>query len=57
MGRLADSLEATPTGGRRAAEAIMTTDTVPKEAAVRFPLGGKLCKLGGMAKGSGHDRP
>lgn len=57
MGRLADSLEATPTGGRRAAEAIMTTDTVPKEAAVRFPLGGKLCKLGGMAKGSGMIAP
>ncbi len=53
MGKLADSLESTPTGGTRAAEAIMTTDTVVKEVAVRFPLGGKECRLGGIAKGSG----
>lgn len=57
MGRLADSLEDTPAGGRRAAEAILTTDTVIKEAAVRFPLGGKSCKLGGIAKGSGNIAP
>jgi len=36
-----------------AALAIMTTDTFQKEAAVEFELGGKLCRLGGMAKGSG----
>ena len=53
MGKLADSLEGTPTGGRRAAEAIMTTDTVAKEVAVKFALGGKECKLGGISKGSG----
>ena len=53
MGKLADSLESTPTGGSRAAEAIMTTDTVKKEVAVRFALGGKECKLGGISKGSG----
>ncbi len=57
FGKLADSLEDTPTGGTRAAEAIMTTDTVSKEVAVRFPLGGKTCKLGGIAKGSGMIAP
>ena len=41
----------------RAAEAIMTTDTVSKEVAVRFPLGGKMCKLGGISKGSGMIAP
>ena len=57
FGKLADSLEDTPAGGTRAAEAIMTTDTVSKEVAVRFPLGGKMCKLGGIAKGSGMIAP
>ncbi|HIE12192.1 MAG TPA: bifunctional glutamate N-acetyltransferase/amino-acid acetyltransferase ArgJ [Desulfotomaculum sp.] len=40
-----------------AAEAIMTTDTVAKEAAVRFVVGGKRCTVGGMAKGSGMIHP
>lgn len=40
-----------------AAEAIMTTDTVPKEIAVEFTLGGKTCRLGGIAKGSGMIHP
>lgn len=57
IGKLADSLEDTPTGGTRAAEAIMTTDTIAKEVAVRFPLGGKTCKLGGISKGSGMIAP
>ena len=57
FGKLADSLEDTPAGGTRAAEAIMTTDTVSKEVAVRFPLGGKTCKLGGISKGSGMIAP
>ena len=57
FGKLADSLEDTPAGGTRAAEAIMTTDTVSKEGAVRFPLGGKMCKLGGISKGSGMIAP
>ena len=57
FGKLADSLEDTPAGGTRAAEAIMTTDTVSKEVAVRFPLGGKMCKLGGISKGSGMVAP
>ena len=40
-----------------AAQAIMTTDTFPKETAVEFTLGGKTCRLGGMAKGSGMIHP
>ncbi|MFZ5901707.1 MAG: bifunctional glutamate N-acetyltransferase/amino-acid acetyltransferase ArgJ, partial [Bacillota bacterium] len=45
------------TGGTAAAEAIMTTDTVPKQAAVSFTLGGARVTLGGMAKGSGMIHP
>ncbi len=33
--------------------AIMTTDTVPKYVAVEFELGGKVCRIGGIAKGVG----
>lgn len=40
-----------------AATAIMTTDTVKKEVAVSFTLDGKICRLGGMAKGSGMIHP
>lgn len=40
-------------GHLKAAKAIMTTDTVKKEAAVEFELEGKRCRVGGMAKGSG----
>jgi glutamate N-acetyltransferase/amino-acid N-acetyltransferase len=46
-----------PNGGHDAAEAIMTTDTVAKEVAVSFMLGGKVCKLGGISKGSGMIHP
>ena len=45
------------TGNVEAATAIMTTDTVKKEYAVEFEIGGKLCKMGGMAKGSGMIHP
>ncbi len=44
-------------GNVEAATAIMTTDTVKKEYAVEFEIGGKLCHLGGMAKGSGMIHP
>ena len=44
-------------GGEAAAEAIMTTDTVKKEIAVEFTLGGKTCRMGGIAKGSGMIHP
>ncbi len=39
------------------AEAIMTTDTAPKQVAVEFEAGGKVCRLGGIAKGSGMIHP
>lgn len=44
-------------GNVEAATAIMTTDTVKKEYAVEVTLGGKLCRIGGMAKGSGMIHP
>ena len=40
-----------------ACEGIMTTDTKPKEIAVEFTIGGKVCKMGGIAKGSGMIHP
>ena len=44
-------------GGAAAAEAILTTDIRPKTAAVEFTLGGKVCRMGGIAKGSGMINP
>ncbi len=44
-------------GGNAAAQAIMTTDTMPKEIAVEFSVGGKTCRMGGIAKGSGMIHP
>ena len=44
-------------GGDNAAEGIMTTDTVKKEVAVQFEIGGKTCTIGAMAKGSGMIHP
>ncbi len=43
--------------GANAAEAIMTTDTIKKEIAVEFTVGGKTCTIGGIAKGSGMIHP
>ena len=40
-----------------ACEGIMTTDTRPKEIAIEFEIGGKPCKIGGIAKGSGMIHP
>ncbi len=44
-------------GNAKAVNAIMTTDTVPKEVAVSFAVNGTTCTLGGMAKGSGMIHP
>lgn len=44
-------------GSDKAIEGIMTTDTVPKSVAVEFEIGGKTCRLGGIAKGSGMIHP
>ena len=43
--------------GHKAAEAIMTTDTKPKEAAVQIEVGGRTVTIGGMCKGSGMIHP
>ena len=48
----AAALAAGPEAGRSAAEAIMTTDTVPKEAVSSFDVGGVTVTVGGMAKGA-----
>lgn len=44
-------------GNDKAANAIMTTDTVDKQVAVEFVIGEKVCRIGGMAKGSGMIHP
>ena len=49
----ADTLEA----GQAAVEAMMTTDTVPKQAAVQVEIGGRIVTIGGMCKGSGMIHP
>lgn len=46
-----------PEGGYLAAEAIMTTDTVPKTSFIQVELDGNLVSIGGMAKGSGMIHP
>ena len=53
----AAKLAATPEGSHDAATAIMTTDTHAKEFAVEFTVGGKTCRIGAIAKGSGMIHP
>jgi glutamate N-acetyltransferase/amino-acid N-acetyltransferase len=53
--RLAEDLS--DRGFAAAEEAIMTTDTRRKGTAVEFMLGGKTCRIGGIAKGSGMIHP
>ena len=43
--------------GLAAATAIMTTDTVPKQASREFSVGGKTVRIGAIAKGSGMIHP
>lgn len=54
---LSESLEDTIKAGTKAAEAIMTTDTVSKQVAVKFMVDGKEVTVGGMCKGSGMIHP
>ena len=44
-------------GSSQAARAIMTTDTLVKEAAAELEIGGKTVRLGGICKGSGMIHP
>lgn len=54
---LCKSVRADAQGSRRAGKAIMTTDTRLKEAAIEFAVGGKVCHIGGICKGSGMIEP
>ncbi len=47
----------TPEHANQAVEAIMTSDTRPKQVSVEFKLGGKKVRLGGMCKGAGMIQP
>lgn len=54
---MSKTLEVSAAAGTAASKAIMTTDTVNKEIAVTFSVGGKTVTLGGMSKGSGMIHP
>ena len=54
---MAGKLDGGYEAGTDASKAIMTTDTVNKEIAVSFKIGGKKVILGGMSKGSGMIHP
>jgi glutamate N-acetyltransferase/amino-acid N-acetyltransferase len=47
----------TPAHADQAAEAIMTSDTRPKQVAIEFELGGKTVRIGGICKGAGMIQP
>ncbi|MFM8359775.1 MAG: bifunctional ornithine acetyltransferase/N-acetylglutamate synthase, partial [Verrucomicrobiota bacterium] len=53
----AETLGSTPVEAAHAAEAIMTSDTRPKQVAIEFRLGGRTVRLGGMCKGAGMIQP
>ena len=54
---MAPVLEGSLESGAQSAQAIMTTDTKRKEAAVQVELGGKMVTIGGLCKGSGMIHP
>jgi len=53
----ASQLGSTPAHAKAAVEAIMTSDTKPKQIAVEFSLAGKTVRLGGICKGAGMIQP
>tara|TARA_B100000614_G_scaffold262588_1_gene296979 strand:- start:11750 stop:13072 length:1323 start_codon:yes stop_codon:yes gene_type:complete len=57
IAEVATKLKPTRAAATLAAEAIMTSDTRPKEVAVEFKLGSKTVRLGGIAKGAGMIQP
>ncbi len=57
IGGIPELVEKLSENGTPAAEAIMTTDTVKKEYAVEFEIGGKVAHIGAIAKGSGMINP
>ena len=54
---LCAALERSAEASDAAGHAIMTTDTVKKEAAVETTVGGRTVRIGGIAKGSGMIHP
>jgi glutamate N-acetyltransferase/amino-acid N-acetyltransferase len=50
-------VDSSPASASHAAEAIMTSDTRPKEVALEFKIGGKTVRLGGICKGAGMIQP
>ena len=50
-------LDSTINNADHAAEAIMTSDTKPKQIAIEFKLSGKKVRLGGICKGAGMIQP
>ena len=57
IAKLAGALSDTRQAAADAEAAIMTTDTVPKEIAVTFKIGGADVTIGAMSKGSGMIHP
>ena len=57
IGAMVPKLEDTRQAAAAAAQAIMTTDTHKKEAAVTFTVDGKTVTVGGISKGSGMIHP
>jgi glutamate N-acetyltransferase/amino-acid N-acetyltransferase len=55
--KMSTALDSSTSAGTAASKAIMTTDTVNKEVAVTFEIGGVTVTLGGMSKGSGMIHP
>lgn len=53
----AELLDSSADNAHHAAEAIMTSDTRPKEIAVEFKLGGRKVRIGGICKGAGMIQP
>ena len=53
----AQILGSTVTAADQAVEAIMTSDTKPKQIAVEFKLGSKTVRIGGICKGAGMIQP
>lgn len=53
----AEILDDSPESGHHVAEAIMTSDTKPKEVAVEFELDGKTVRMAGICKGAGMIQP
>jgi glutamate N-acetyltransferase/amino-acid N-acetyltransferase len=50
-------LDSSRQSARHAVEAMMTSDTRPKEIAVQFRIGGRTVRLGGICKGAGMIQP